>query len=143
MGEKGCKKEELMNLKSLVIGLSVCLNLVLGIMLYHEVTKEEPLDVGLSFKEAVRVKDYTLAKTLMAKGRKEQFTDKKLKKINEIMSAGTTYKTYQLLEFDNNEMVLLHLSPDDKYEIQDVVIVPEGLKSIFRSFTSGVQKDFN
>jgi hypothetical protein len=121
-----------MNPKSIVIVLSVCLNLFLGIIIYYEVTKREPVDVGLLFKKAVRVKNYELAKTLMAEGRKEQISDEDLKKVNELMSAGTTHKTYQLLEFDNSEMVLLNLSPNDKYEIQDVVIVPEGLKSLFK-----------
>ncbi|MBN3554265.1 hypothetical protein JYA63_08320 [Fictibacillus nanhaiensis] len=86
----------------------------------------------MSFKEAVRVENYELAKTLMAEGRKEQISDEGLKKVKQLMSAGTTYKTYQLLEFDNNEMVLLNLTPNDKYEIQDVVIVPEELKSMFK-----------
>ena len=48
------------------------------------------------------------------------------------MSTGTSFKTYELLGFDNGEMVLLNLTPDAKYEIQDVVIVPDELKSIFK-----------
>ncbi|MGM0805998.1 MAG: hypothetical protein ACQET8_14725 [Bacillota bacterium] len=121
-----------MNLKSIVIVLSVCLNLVLGIIIYNEGTKKEAVDVGLAFKQAVSVKNYDLVRTLLAEGRKKQMKDEDFKKINDLMSAGTTYKTYQLLEFDNGEMVLLHLTPTDKYEIQDVIIVPEGLKSIFK-----------
>jgi hypothetical protein len=116
-----------LNLKSIVIVLSMCLNLVLGIIIYNEVTKKEAVDVGLAFKQAVSVKNYDHVRTLLTEGREKQIKDEDLKKVNDLMSAGTTYKTYQLLEFDNGEMVLLNLTPNDKYEIQEVVIVPKGL----------------
>ena len=121
-----------MNLKNIVLVLSVCINLVLAIIVYDLRTKEYPLDIGFSFKEAVRVENYGLAKTLLAEGRKEHISEETLKKVNEIMSGGTSFKTYQLIEFDNGEMVLLNLTPIDKYEIQDIVIVPQRLKFIFK-----------
>lgn len=121
-----------MKIKNIVIVLSVCLNIVLGFLFYNETTKKGPVDVGLSFKEAVRVENYALAKTLMSEGRDEHISDETLKKVNEVMSAGTSFKTYELLEFYNGEMVLINLTPNKKYEIQDVVIVPEELKSIFK-----------
>ncbi|MFC0189487.1 hypothetical protein ACFFJY_14380 [Fictibacillus aquaticus] len=121
-----------MNLKKTMLVVSVGLNFVLGFIVYQAANKDGPVDVGLSFKEAVRVENYALAQTLVAEGRKKNVSKETLKEINEIMSAGTSYKTYQLLEFNNDEMVLLHLTPDKKYEIQDVVIVPEELKSLFK-----------
>ncbi|WP_066072782.1 hypothetical protein [Neobacillus soli] len=121
-----------MKIKNIIIAVSVLLNVVLGFLFYNETTKEGPVDVGLSFKEAVRIENYELAKTLMAEGRKELISEETLKKVNEIMSAGTSFKTYEFLEFDNGEMVLLNLTPDAKYEIQDVAIVPNDLKSFFK-----------
>jgi hypothetical protein len=112
--------------------LSVLLNVVLGFLFYNDITKEGPVDVGISFKEAIRVENYELAKTLMAEGRQKHITEETLNKVNEVMSAGTSFKTYELLEFDDGEIVLLNLTPEDKYEIQDVVIVPDELKSIFK-----------
>lgn len=121
-----------MKIKNIIITVSVLLNVVLGFLFYNETTKKGPVDVGLTFKEAVRVENYERAKTLMAEGRREHIPEETLKKINEAMSASTSFKTYELLEFDNGEMVLLNLTPDAKYEIQDVVIVPEQLKTIFK-----------
>ncbi|TYS17505.1 hypothetical protein FZC78_06405 [Rossellomorea vietnamensis] len=121
-----------MKIKNNIIAVSVLLNVLLGFLFYNETTKEGPVDVGLSFKEAVRVENYKMAKTLIAEGRQEHISEETLKKINEVMSAGTGFKTYELLEFDNGEMVLLNLTPDAKYEIQDVTIVPDELKSIFK-----------
>lgn len=116
---------------SIIVG-SIILNIVLGFLFYMETTKQGPVDVGLSFKEAVRVENYARAKTLMSEGRREHISEETLKKINEAMSAGTSFNTYELLEFDNGKMVLLHLTPNEKYEIQDVVIVPDELKTIFK-----------
>lgn len=66
----------------------------------------------------------------MAEGRIEYISDETLKKINEAMDGGTSFETYEVLEFDNGQMVLLNLTP--KYEIQDIVIVPDELKSVFK-----------
>ncbi len=121
-----------MKIKHSIIVGSVFLNVVLGFLFYNENTKQSPTDVGLLFKEAVRVENYARAETLMAEGRRDYISEETLKKIHEAMSAGTSFKTYELLEFDNGEMVLLNLTPDEKYEIQDVVIVPDELKAIFK-----------
>lgn len=118
--------------KNIVIVLSICLNIFLAFIIYFEKSKEGPVDVGMKFKESVSTEDYTLTKTLFAEGRKQHISENTLKKVNEIMSAGTSFKTYQLLEFDNGEMVLLYLTPNKKYEIQDVRIVPEEHKPLFR-----------
>lgn len=119
-----------MKIKNIIIAVSVLLNVVLGFLFYNETTKEAPDHVGLYFKEAVRVENYALARTFMSEGRKEHISVETLKKVNEIMSGGTSYKTFELLEFDNGEMVLLNLTPDE--EIQDIAIVPDELKSIFK-----------
>ena len=121
-----------MKTKNIIIASSVLLNVVLGFLFYNQTTKKYPIDIGLSFKEAVRVEDYELAKTLIAEGRKEDISEETLKIVNEFMSSGTSFKTYELLEFDNGEMVLLNLTPDTNYEIQNVVIVPDKLKSVFK-----------
>ncbi|WLD92499.1 hypothetical protein [Alkalihalobacillus sp. AL-G] len=56
----------------------------------------------------------TYVNTLIAEGRMEHISEETLKRVNQKMSAGTSFKTYQLLEFDNGEMVLLNLTPNEK-----------------------------
>jgi len=121
-----------MTIKNIIITVSVLLNVVLGFLIYNETTNKGPVEVGLSFKEAVRVENYERAKTLIAEDRQEHISEETLKEIHEAMSGSTSYKNYQLLEFDNGEMILLNLTPDAKYEIQDITIVPEELKSAFK-----------
>lgn len=127
-------KGETLKTKNSIIVLSVVLNLVLGFMVYQETTKEDkgPVNVGLSFKEAVRAENYEVAKSLMSDGRNAQISNEILEEINKIMGENTSFHTYEVLTFDNGEMVLLNLTPDKKYEIQDVKIVPEEVRGIFQ-----------
>jgi uncharacterized membrane protein YvbJ len=124
-----------MKTRNIIITVSVLLNVVLGILFYNETLKKGPDDVGYSFQSAVQVEDYVAAKTLIDEGRQKHISDETLKEVHELMTSGTSYKTYQLLEFDNGELVLLNLhnnTPDRKFKIQDVVIVPDEFKSIFK-----------
>lgn len=92
-----------MKVKNVVIVLSIGINIVLGVLFYNETAKKDPVDVGLAFKEAVRVEDYSLARTLIAEGRNEQIPEHILEKVHEIMSPGASFHTYELLAFDNGE----------------------------------------
>lgn len=121
-----------MKIKNIVIVLSIVLNLILGTMIFFDNDHDSPTEVGILFKEAVRTENYTHAKRLLAQDRDKYVTEETLKKINEIMSSKTSLQTYELLEFDNGEMVLLNLTPNNEYKIQDVTIVPEEFKSVFR-----------
>ncbi len=120
-----------MKTKNIIIVLSVLLNLTLGILFYIEAQRLGPVDVGFDFKEAVRMERYADARNLMTEERIDAIPEDTLKKVNEMMSSGSSFKTYQLLEFTNGEMVLLNLTPNKEYEIQNVTIVPDEMKSVF------------
>ena len=123
-----------MKIKNIVIVLSIVLNFILVTMIIigKNDDNDNPTEVGILFKEAVRTENYTLAKRIVAQDRDEHVTEETLKKINEIMSSKNSFKTYELLEFDNGEMVLLNLTPNNEYKIQDVTIVPEEFKAVFK-----------
>ncbi|MEN8698520.1 hypothetical protein [Bacillus infantis] len=120
-----------MRVKNILIIVSILLNTGLGFLVYKEMAKPDPVGVGLSFKEAVRTENYELATSLMTEGRKAKISDELLQQIKVRMGASTSFNTYELLKFENGEMVLLLLTPDDRYEIQDVVIVPKGMRGVF------------
>lgn len=119
-----------MRVKNILIAASIFLNIGLGLIVYKELSKPDAGEVGLMFKEAVRTENDQQARTLMAEGRKAEISDKLLQQIKVRMGAGTSFNTYELLKFENGEMVLLHLTPDDRYEIQDVMIVPEEMRGV-------------
>ncbi|PLR71127.1 MULTISPECIES: hypothetical protein [Bacillus] len=120
-----------MRVKNILIAASIFLNIGLGLVVYKELSKPDAGEVGLIFKEAVRTENDQQARTLMAEGRKAKISDELLQQIKVRMSSGTSFNTYELLKFENGEMVLLHLTPDDRYEIQDVMIVPEEMRGVF------------
>ncbi|MGM0790010.1 MAG: hypothetical protein ACQEUD_07945 [Bacillota bacterium] len=120
-----------MRVKNLLIAASIFLNIGLGLVVYKELSKPDAGEVGLIFKEAVRTENDQQARTLMAEGRKAKISDELLQQMKVRMSSGTSFNTYELLKFENGEMVLLHLTPDDRYEIQDVMIVPEEMRGVF------------
>lgn len=68
----------------------------------------------------------------MSVGRKANISNETLEEINKIMGEGTSFHTYEVIASDNGEMVLLNLTPDDKYEIQDAKIVPEEIRGIIQ-----------
>lgn len=50
-------------------------------------------------------------------------------------TAGTQYTHYELLTFENDEMLLVRLTPEKvngEYKIEDVVIVTSKMKEIFK-----------
>ncbi|MGD6878435.1 hypothetical protein [Bacillus infantis] len=120
-----------MRVKNILIAASIFLNIGSGLVVYKELSKPNAGEVGLMFKEAVRTENDQQARTLMAEGRKAEISDELLQQIKVRMGAGTSFNTYELLKFENGEMVLLHLTPDDRYEIQDVMIVPEEMRGVF------------
>ncbi|MCP1157117.1 MULTISPECIES: hypothetical protein [Bacillus] len=120
-----------MRVKNILIAASIFLNIGLGLVVYKELSKPDAGEVGLIFKEAVRTENDQQARTLMAEGRKAKISDELLQQMKVRMSSGTSFNTYELLKFENGEMVLLHLTPDDRYEIQDVMIVPEEMRGVF------------
>ncbi|WP_336990161.1 hypothetical protein [Bacillus infantis] len=120
-----------MRVKNILIAASIFLNIGLGLVVYKELSKPDAGEVGLIFKEAVRTENDQQAITLMAEGRKAKISDELLQQMKVRMSSGTSFNTYELLKFENGEMVLLHLTPDDRYEIQDVMIVPEEMRGVF------------
>lgn len=52
---------------------------------------------------------------------------------------GADYKNYELITFTNGKMLLINLTPENEngeYKIQDVIEVPDNMKSLFSSDTT-------
>ena len=61
---------------------------------------------------------------------KEQFHE-----VKSLMTAQTNHKTYELLTFDNGQMILMEFATmpeDDEFKIQGIKIVPEEMKEFFK-----------
>jgi len=57
------------------------------------------------------------------------------KQFGELTTSGINFKTYELLTFENGEMLLVEFAPnleeDEHYKIVNVKVVPEDMKEIF------------
>ncbi|MCA1030919.1 hypothetical protein LCL95_07800 [Bacillus timonensis] len=87
-------------------------------------------------KLAIDNNDYASFDSLFADGRKGSISEMEFKELKGITTAGAGYKSYELLTFENGEMLLvkLRLTPpheNNKIEIEDVIIVPDDMKELF------------
>lgn len=86
-------------------------------------------------KLAVDNKDYEGLNKLFSDGRKDTLSRKEFVKMQGLTTAGTDFITYELLTFTNGEMFLVRLTPEKvngEYKIEDVIIVPDNMKEIFK-----------
>lgn len=95
---------------------------------------DSPDNAGIILKQAISSESTELINELMVAGRKGTISKEQLKAMKPVMTAGAILRTYELLEFDNGEMILVFLSknPDsDLYEVADFRIVPEEMRELF------------
>lgn len=79
--------------------------------------------------------DYKGFNNLFSKGRKHSVSIEEFNKMNKLTTARTMYTNYEILTFTKGEMLLVRLTPvkvDGEYKMEDVIIVPEDMKSIFQ-----------
>lgn len=120
-----------MKIKNVLIILSISLNLALAIIIYNQVNQKEVTDIAFEFTNAVKSENYTKAEAFIAEEKEAEISTDLLKEINELAGSGTSYETYELLKFDNGNMVLLNLTPDKNLKIQGIKIIPEEMGFVF------------
>ena len=97
-------------------------------------TPETPSKASWLMKMRMDYKDYQGFKSLFSEGRKQSVPIEEFNKMSKLTTAKTDFKNYQVLTFENGEMLLVRLSSvkiDGEYKIEDVIIVPENMKSLF------------
>lgn len=88
-------------------------------------------------KLAIDNDNYASFSSLFAKERKGSISESEFKELQEITTAGSSYERYELVTFDNGEMLLVKLmitppNEESEFEIEDVIIVPEDMKALFK-----------
>lgn len=85
-------------------------------------------------KVSIDQQDYKRFNQLFSEGRANSVQKNEFEGLKTLTSARTVYTNYELLRFDNGNMLLVRLTPpneDGEIEIEDVKIVPEEMKSLF------------
>lgn len=84
-------------------------------------------------------KNYNGLKEVLTEASKEKISSEEFEKLVQLYENGngsTEFKSYELLEFSDGSMILLHLThlEDDQNEIrvQDIKVIPEELRAFFK-----------
>lgn len=98
------------------------------------VKPNSPENTTWLMKLAIDNDDYESFNSLFSDGRKGSITESDFKELKDITTARAGYTRYELVTFDNGEMLLVRLTAADgnnEIEIEDVIVVPEDMKELF------------
>lgn len=103
-----------------------------------EIQPDSPSNTATLLNHSLFHNDYDRFLALFSEGRKEYVSEElfdELVHIKNRSSGGLQFRNYELLIFDNGEMVLVNLTPkrDGKVEIQDIIFVPEDMQDLFKT----------
>lgn len=124
------------NKSSLIICFVVILS-ISGMYGCKKNTKADtPTNAAVLLKQAIDENDYEAFNKLFNEGRKELITKGQLTELKESATPGSTFKHYEVITYDNGEMILVRLTPDKvkgEYKVEDIVKVPQEMKKLFQS----------
>ena len=100
------------------------------------VKPDSPDNTALLMKLAIDNDDYVSFNSLFSDGRKGSISESDFKELKDITTAGAGYKRYELVTFENGEMLLVRLgltppNENNEIEIEDVIVVPDDMKELF------------
>lgn len=96
---------------------------------------DTPQNTAWLMKLTIDNGDYERFNNLFGEGRKSIISRDSFGDMKNITTAVTEYIHYELLTFENGEMMLVRLAPEKvngEYKIENVIIVPNDMKEIFK-----------
>lgn len=98
------------------------------------VKADTPYNAAWLVKLAIDENDYERFNEQFSESRKNTVSNESLDAMSALSTAGASYTNYELVTFENGEMLLVRLTPiliDGEYKIEDIIIVPDELKDFF------------
>ncbi|WP_405460877.1 hypothetical protein [Paenibacillus sp. HJGM_3] len=95
---------------------------------------DSPIHTTHLMKVSIDQQDYKRFTQLFSEGRANSVQKTEFEGFKTLTPARTIFTNYELLRFDNGNMLLVRLTPpneDGEIEIEDVKIVPEEMKRLF------------
>lgn len=96
---------------------------------------DTPTNAAYLLKHAIDNRDYSYFNSLFTEGRKNTISEENFLKLSKITTSGSSYAHYELITFENGEMLLVLLTPekvDGKYQVQDIKVVPKEIRWFFK-----------
>ena len=79
--------------------------------------------------------NYSMFQSLFSEGAENTISKDEFNQFGEISTSGARFQNFELLTFDNGEMLLVEFQPkfenEDEYKIVNVQIVPDEMKVLF------------
>lgn len=99
------------------------------------VTPDSPTNTSFLVMQAVRTNDFMSYQSLFREGRKEYASRETFDRLRGMYGGGAEFSHYELVTFAGGEMALVRLTPKNnagRVEVEDVFIVPEEMRKLFR-----------
>ncbi|WP_064092657.1 putative periplasmic lipoprotein [Rossellomorea aquimaris] len=98
---------------------------------------DTPSNVTQLMKYQIDNQNYSAFQSLFSEGTEDTISKETFQQIGEISTAGANFKNFELLTFDNGEMLFVEFKPklenEDEYKIVNVKVVPEEMKELFKT----------
>lgn len=116
------------------------LTIFMTIVLFSACTSEKPMEpdtpekAAIMLKQAISNNDEEGLNALLIESKRDTLSKDTLKEMKSIATAGAELQKYEIIQFENGEMLLIRLSEDlgsGRYEIADIKQVPEEMKELF------------
>lgn len=98
------------------------------------VTPDTPDQAAILLKHALSSESAEALNQILVQGEAKAITGDALKGMKARMTSGAELQTFEVMKFENGEMMLLLLSKDletGEYRVGDIKMVPEEMKALF------------
>lgn len=97
-------------------------------------TNHTPMLASMSMKVNMEHQDYDDFTNTYAKGEESWISKEQFYEVKGLLTSGVGHETYELLKFDNGEMILVEFSAvpgNGEFKVQGIKIVPDEMKEFF------------
>ncbi|MEQ6389273.1 membrane lipoprotein lipid attachment site-containing protein [Bacillaceae bacterium S4-13-58] len=121
-------------MKKLILAL-IFVFLLAGCNNEKVVQPDTPFNAAHLLKFQIDNQNYSAFQSLFSEETEDAVSKKTFQQFGEISTSGANYKNFELLTFDNGEMLLVEFKPkldnEDEYKIVNVQVVPKEMKELF------------
>ncbi|GEM02534.1 hypothetical protein SAMN05421839_1428 [Halolactibacillus halophilus] len=94
-----------------------------------------PMNTAHLMKLHIDSQNYDYFQSLFSEGREDVISEETFESFGELSTSGANFKNYELLTFDNGEMLLIEFKPqldnEEELKIVNVIRVPDNMKELF------------
>ena len=95
---------------------------------------DSPVNTSILIKSYIDAGNYEDFKNLFSEGLENSITEEDFNKLKDISTPGSSHNLYEIIAFENGEMLLIKLyqiEATGEYIVEEVLKVPDEFKTIF------------